>query len=231
MTGIRADGDAWERTAVALRPDIYRLALERGIDISDVCNRALAALTGCEYPRGQREPVPALPPVIIAKDGASLPAGSGGKKTTSRKMHPVINADDPAAPAKVAEAKNASVKSSPSADPAPVSPPVTGDEGGMCTADLQGKPVSSRSHAGKKKKQSVTEALKRYFSEKIIRTGDAMDRIGKEEFYTLFARFCHDRRIAPVPERRTVTVALKNKFAMTEEVSDGIPAWTGIQVK
>ena len=70
MTGKKETGATWHHTTVVLREDIYRQALARGIDISDACNRALAGLTGSEYHQ-QREEVPAPPPVIIAKDGAS----------------------------------------------------------------------------------------------------------------------------------------------------------------
>src|SRR5512138_1821259 len=68
MTGKEKDDAAGHRGMVAIRPDIYRLAIEQGIDIGDVCNRALASLTGSIYPGTQQEKVPDLPPVIIARD-------------------------------------------------------------------------------------------------------------------------------------------------------------------
>ena len=105
MTGKKESGATWHHTTVVLRSDIYRQALEQGIDISDACNRALASLTGSEYHRQQMEEIPAPPPVIIAKDGSSPHAPGETEKAPSQKLHPVINADDPAAPAKVVQAK------------------------------------------------------------------------------------------------------------------------------
>jgi len=103
MTGRKESGAPWFHTTVILQPDIYRQALERGIDISDACNRALASLTGTEYRKKEREEVPAKPPVIIARDGSSPHIAGEQKKTPVQKMPPVINADDPAAPARVAQ--------------------------------------------------------------------------------------------------------------------------------
>ncbi len=82
-----------------------------------------------------------------------------------------------------------------------------------------------------RKKPSKTEALKTFFSKKISRTGDAGDHVGKDEFYNLFARFCHENRITPVPERKAVTVSLKTRFALSETVADGTQVWSGIRVK
>ena len=105
MTGKKETGTTWHHTTVVLRSDIYRQAIERGIDISDICNRALAGLTGNEYHNQQPEKFPEPPPVIIARNGAS-PHGSGDvKKGQAEKLHPVINADDPAAPARVIQVK------------------------------------------------------------------------------------------------------------------------------
>jgi hypothetical protein len=233
MTGKKEEsGATWHHTTVVLREDIYRQALEQKIDISDACNRALASLTGSEYHRQQRKEVPAQPPVIIARVGSSPPVAGELKKSPSQKLHPVINADDPAAAAGVVQAKAQPVKKAlaepPVTDPASVSP--------------EEKPVSApavtmKKAAGKKgtaissKKRSKGDALKIFFSSKIARTDDAGDTMGKDELYELFARFCRDNRITPVPERRSVTVALKNQFALTEKLVDGTPCWTGIRLK
>jgi hypothetical protein len=233
MTGKKESGATWHHTTVVLREDIYRQALDQGIDISDACNRALASLTGSDYPRQNLEEIPAPPPVIIAKDGASPHPPGELQKGPSKKMHPVINADDPAAPAKVVQAK-ATVKKAPIEPPTQLPAPIP--------AALKEKPVATPAAATKKaavprgregtlKKRSKGDALKTFFSSKITRTDDAGDRIGKDELYELFARFCHEHRITPVPERKTITVTLKNQFALTEKLTDGTPCWTGIRLK
>jgi hypothetical protein len=233
MTGKKDEGGAtWHHTTVVLREDIYRQALEQKIDISDACNRALASLTGSKYPRHQPEEVSAPPPVIIARVGSAPPAPGEIKKSPSQKLHPVINADDPASPARVVQAKAQPVKKAlaepPLPDPASLSP--------------EEKPVGAPAAPPKRgavkkgtttspKKRSRGDALKIFFSSKIARTDDAGDSMGKDELYELFARFCRDNRITPVPERRSVTVALKNQFALTEKLVDGTACWTGIRLK
>jgi len=236
MTGKKESGATWHHTTVVLREDIYRQALSQKIDISDACNRALASLTGSEYHRHRREEVPAQQPVIIARAGSSTRAPGEPRKSPSQNLHPVINADDPAAPARVVQAEKQKVKKVPAETPAPVpvpSPaPVSPDEkpvgapaaGTIKTAIKKGLSASS-------KKRSKGDALKTFFSSKIARTDDTGDNVGKDELYELFARFCRDHRITPVPERRAVTVALKNQFALAEKLVEGTPSWTGIRLK
>jgi len=233
MTGKKESGATWHPTTVVLQEDIYRQALEQGIDISDACNRALASLTGIDYHRQNLEEVPAPPPVIIAKDGASPRPPGELQKVPSKKIHPVINADDPAAPVKVVQVKTM-VKKAPTEAPSPLPAPVP--------AAAKEKPVAVPAPATKKetvqkgrtsssKKRAKGDVLKTFFSAKIARTDDAGDHAGKDELYDLFARFCREHRITPVPERKTVTVALKNQFALTEKMVEGIPSWTGIRLK
>jgi outer membrane biosynthesis protein TonB len=232
MTGKKETGTTWHHTTVVLRSDIYRQALALGIDISDACNRALAGLTGSEYNQ-QREEVSAPPPVIIAKDGASPHIQGEIKISPALKLHPVINADDPAAPATVVQAKTP-VKKAPPEPPAPVPAPAPATPKEKPAPD----PVPTVKKAAARKDQDTAvkkrakgDALKKFFSVKITRTDDAGDTMGKDELYELFIRFCHDHRVTPVPERKTVTVALKNQFALTEKIVNGTACWTGIRLK
>ena len=55
--------------------------------------------------------------------------------------------------------------------------------------------------------------------------------MGKDELYEIFVRFCRDHRITPVPEKKAVTVALKNQFALTEKPVGGKSCWTGVRLK
>jgi hypothetical protein len=234
MTGKKETGATWHHATVVLRSDIYRQALARGIDISDACNRALAALTGSEYQRQQPEEVPSPPPVIIAKDGSSPHVQEETQKAPLQKLHPVINADDPAAPARVVQAKVRPVKKVPPDPSAPVPVPVP--------AIPEEKPVAAPAATPKKavvpkgrdptiRKRSKGDALKTFFSSKIVRTDDVEAAVSKDELYELFARFCRDHRITPIPERKSVTVGLKNQFALSEKTVNGIPCWTGIRLK
>ena len=232
MTGKKETGATWHHATVVLREDIYRQALARGIDISDTCNRALASLTGSEYNQ-QRQEVPAPPPVIIAKDGAAPHMHGEIKRSPDQKLHPVINADDPAAPAKAVQAKTA-VKKAPAEPPAPVPAPqpVAPKEKPAPDPAAPVKPAAVRKDRDTPaKKRAKGDVLKKFFSVKIARTDDAGDTMGKDELYELFVRFCHDHRVTPVPERKTVTVALKNQFALTEKMVDGTACWTGIRIK
>jgi len=232
MTGRKESGAPWLHTTVILQPDIYRQALERGIDISDACNRALASLTGTEYRQNGREEVPATPPVIIARDGSSPHISGEPKKAPVQQMPPVINADDPAAPARVVQDKARPPKKDQADTLSPVSAPaIRTDDPVTAPAAAMNKAPVKKGHTASSKKKPKGDALKTFFSSKISRTDETGEGVRKDELYELFARFCRDHRITPVPERKTVTVALKNQFALTEKMVDGTPCWTGIRLK
>ena len=232
MTGKKESSAIWHHTTVVLRSDIYRQAIERGIDISDACNRALASLTGTEYRQKRRQELPATPPVIIARDGSSLHISGEPKKAPLRKMPPVINADDPAAPYRVVQAKARPPKKASVEIPPPVHAPAMPEEKSAAVpASAVKQAAVPKEKKAQSKKRSCGDALKTFFSTKISRTDDPETMIKKDELYELFARFCRDHRITPVPERKTVTVALKNQFALTEKTVDGTPCWTGIRLK
>ncbi|HSA37537.1 MAG TPA: hypothetical protein P5013_01440 [Methanoregula sp.] len=225
-------GVTWHNTTVVLQADIYRQALGQGIDISDACNRALAGLTGIDYCRQPHEAGSATPPVIVARNG-SFPQG-GVKKNTAQKLHPVINADDPAAPATVIRTKVQPVKKSPAEPPDPVSAPqpATRKENQAPAATAATKRAAVAKDRGiVPKKRSKGDALKAFFSSKFLRTDDPDDTLGKDLLFDLFSRFCRQYGITPVPERKSVTIALKNQFALAERQVNGIPSWIGIRLK
>jgi hypothetical protein len=220
----RESGDAWHSTTVILQSDIYKQALGQGIDISDACNRALAGLTGVAY-NGPERPAP---PVIIAREGAVPQAHAGAKKTTAVK--PVINADDPAAPAAVIRAKAA--KKAPAEHPAPAPAAARpGEDPAAAPAAAPKRSAGNKERGGAPRKRGKGDALKTFFSSRIARTDDPESILGKDELYELFARFCREHRLTPVPERKAVTTALKNRFALMERVVNGTPSWTGIRLK
>jgi hypothetical protein len=231
MTGKKEGSAIWHDTTVVLRSDIYREAVVRGIDISDACNQALASLTGTEYHQIQLEEVPVPPPVIVARNG-SLPQTSGEiKKAVSQKLHPVINADDPAAPSTVVQAKARPAKKAPAEPAAPIPAPAPASPEEQTPATPAKKATSQKERAAPAKKRSKGDALKTFFASKIVRMEEAGAVVSKDELYELFARFCRDHRITPVPERKAVTVALKNQFALNEKNVNGTPCWTGIRLK
>ena len=170
MTGRKESGSPWPHTTVILQPDIYRKALERGIDISDVCNRALASLTGTEYRQKRRQEVPATPPVIIARDGSSLHISGEPKKAPLQKMPPVINADDPAAPSRVVQAKARPLKKAPDEISPPVHVPAMPEEKSAAVPAAAVKQAAiPKEKKARSKKGSRGDALKTFFSEKISR--------------------------------------------------------------
>jgi hypothetical protein len=132
------------------------------------------------------------------------------------------------------QAKAQPLKKAPAVPPAPVPAPapISPEEKPVAAPAVTTKKAEvKKGHTPSSKKRSKGDALKTFFSSTIARSDDEGDSVGKDELYELFARFCRDHRITPVPERKTVTVALKNKFALTEKLVGGTPCWTGIRLK
>ena len=101
MSEKKDPGGQWRQTSVVIRADIFLKAGEMGLDISNECNQALAHLVGIDY-RQQQINDRAISDHTIP--GSGTPP-KGDEQTTPKPrapvLHPVINADDPAAIAKV----------------------------------------------------------------------------------------------------------------------------------
>jgi len=230
MTGKKETDIAWRHTSVVVRADIFSKAHEQGIDISDVCNKALAELLGVDYHQQQLDDVPATRPVIIAQNG---PPAEGKEHTPGARPAPhtpVINADDPAASLTVRSAKR-QPKAKPAAkEPVSVPSPLPVPENAVRS------PSASTAPAGKIKKPAGAKAhkddgLKKFVTTTITRsdTGDAV--VSKDDMYQAFTRFCKEHKCAPVPDRKAFTIALKNKFAFFDKTINGIPSWVNIRLR
>ena len=230
MTGKKETEISWRHTSVVLRADIFSKAHEQGIDISNVCNMALAELLGVDYHPQHLDNVPVTRPVIIAQN-ASATEGKVHQHVDHPAGHsPVINADDPAASLTVRTAKQ-----HPKTKPAPKeTEPVTAPPEKKEVAPLSTSAPAAT--AGKTKKPATGKAqkndgLKKFVSTKIVRSdaGDAM--ISKDDMYQAFARFCREHKYAPIPDRKTFTIALKNKFAFFDKTINGIPSWINVRLQ
>ncbi len=102
---VKTDPDGpWRQASVVVRSDILLKAAEMGLDISDELNRRLAELVGIDY---RQQPFADLPRLDTAIDASATAGARDGTKVRLRSpvLHPVINADDPAAATKVRKAK------------------------------------------------------------------------------------------------------------------------------
>jgi hypothetical protein len=233
MAGKKEPGTAWRQTSVLVRADIFEQAQAKGIDLSDACNRALADLLGIDYRQQQLNAVPAPAPVIIAKDGGPRVSAGPIPAAPGNPMVPVINADDPAAAGAIA-----TIKKQPKKRPAPA-PELKHPEGDTTAREQKPtpEPVPAKSAPAKKapltlpKRPSRGDGLKKFIAAAVIREDAPAAVIGKEEFYQIFARWCRDHKVSPVPEEKAVAVALKTRFAFPENVVDSRPCWTSVRFR
>ena len=227
--GKKEPGAGWRHVTVAVREDIFLPANEAGLDISDICNRALADLVGVDYCQQQisRQPVP--PPVIIAAESPVAGTRGDAPKITPVSRAPVINADDPSAVTKAMRSKRQpTVKPAPEVPVPPV--PDAGKDARQLSA-LPGQGSLKKSQKGVPKKREAGGALKKFVAAKIARIEADDAIISKDELYQTFGRWCREQKITPVPDRKVVSVALKNQFALQERTADGVPSWVNIRLK
>jgi hypothetical protein len=218
-----------------VRADIYEKAVTTGVNVSDTCNRALARAVDIDFDQRERERTIARNPVIIAKD--TVPAGlppaiPGGQPLSgpAGHLHPVINADDPAAITSVKKARRTpAVQPAPAAAvPAPLPVP---EPTAPLTADSPVKPAKTKTGKNAPKKKGTGPDLKKFVTESILREDAVNATITKEALYQEFTRWCRERRIEKAPDRRALTVALKNQFAFNERIVDGEPTWVNVRLK
>jgi hypothetical protein len=230
MTAKKGQDVKWRETAVALREDLLAQAQASGVDIGDVCNRALAGAVGVPYV--SRKPAGTAPPspVIIAQNGAPSVQNPVPAIAPPTGMHPVINADDPRAATTV---KQVAKPPSPKA-PAPLPGRVSSPEKPPTAPAAAVPPVP---HAEKPKKPEARPekkgkgaAIKKFVAEAIAREDADESRISKAEMYETFVRWCREHRITPVPDRKSFTVALKNQFALKEKTVSGEPSWVNVRL-
>jgi len=96
-------------------------------------------------------------------------------------------------------------------------------------------PVSRREKTGKPetgpKKKAKGTPIKKFMADCVVREDTENCHVTKDLLYQAFTRWCREHRITPVPDRRAVTVTLKNQFAMTEKTIGGEPSWTNLRLK
>ncbi|MHB8164469.1 MAG: hypothetical protein ACYDDV_08970 [Methanoregula sp.] len=222
MTGKKETGNSWRHTSVIVRADIYTKAHEQGIDISNICNKALADLLGVDYCQQQLDDVPVPRPVIIALNSPPADAREHISSARTAENSPVINADDPAASTAVRSTKRQpKIKPGPKEkEPVPVP---AGRKEGVAPAGEAPKPAAGKTQRG--------DGLKKFVSTKITRS-DVVDAvISKDDMYQAFTRFCREHKVTQVPDRKAFTIALKNKFAFFDKTVNGVPSWVNVRLK
>jgi hypothetical protein len=226
MTAKNGEGGKWCQTTVAIREDILAAAQSAGIDIQDQCNRALAGAAGIRYIPEPREKKPQSAPVIIADPGRP-----GHQEKPGENLHPVINADDPRARTAVKLLPKQKAGTPPAALPGRVSPPEKPLPTPTTPAPAPHPEKPKKAVAGKSGKRQKASPIRQFVAERIARDEGEECHISKEALYLAFTQWCRERRITPVPDRRSVTVTLKNQFAMAETTIAGEPSWINAQIR
>lgn len=234
MSGSTDPGSQWRKVSVVIRSDILVKAAETGLDISDVLNGRLAEMVGIDY---RQQPVGGR---LVQDTAVNTGSTVGDQEEKARHrvrspvLHPVINADDPAAATKVRKAKR-QLPPVPdqvipaSSVPVPVAPPQP-ELAVHAEYPVVRSPHKGRGKEGGAGKKGKDEILKKFVSAMITRVDAADARISKEEMYLAFARWCRDHRITPVPDRKTLATALKNRFAIAEKTIGGTSCWMNIRL-
>ncbi len=234
MTGKKETEIAWRHTSVIVRADIFTKAHEQGIDISDICNKALAGILGMDYRQHHVDDALVTRPVIIAQNAPPAEENihtPGGHPAHLTGHTPVINADDPAASLTVRSAKRLPRSQPPHKETGDaIVPSHPNKEKGVLQQedDAAHEGRTKKSTSGKTQKN---DGLKKFVSTKITRSDTIDSVVSKDDMYQTFTRFCNEHKYAPVPDRKAFTLALKNKFAFFDKTINGVPSWVNVRLQ
>lgn len=216
----------WQQVPVLLRSDIVAAAEREHLDMSDECNRALAIRLQINFERVVETPQHEPSQVIIA------PAGLLAKTLVrSPAAVPVINAEDPLMPGKVLREKR---EKKGQKAPLPAKKETAPQKPVPSRHDIpEPQPSLLTGEAKTRRKGKKEDAIKQFISRLIVRETEESPEgiIAKDELYLRFERFCRDHNYSAIPDRRTFTVTLKNKYAFIERMVGSVPSWTGIRIK
>jgi len=229
MTGKSDPGDQWRQTSVVIRSDIWLKAVEMGLDISDELNQKLAGRLGIEYRQQQPADRPLPDSVVSAADSKVKSGTESRRKLQIPVIHPVINADDPAAATKVRKAKRQLPPEPVQVVPVPAASPQP-ETDLFPVQPVPKVPRKGEAKKGEPKRKGKDEVLKKFVTTRISRV-DADDAIvSKDDMYEAFTRWCRDHRVTAVPERKVFATMLKNKFAIAEKNMGGTSCWVHVRL-
>jgi hypothetical protein len=215
-----------------LRGDIVDRAHEKGIDISNECNRALADMLGIDYRQQLLDDRSGPEPVVIAAESS---CGEAVNPLLATPLHPVINADDPSAVDHLLKAKRKHNKKETAVDPV-TGPALTTEQHEPSPSSLLQVSLPRPHQTGKERrpasgKKQKDDSMKRFVAEKIDRVDSDDAVVPKDIVYQSFVRWLRDHRITLVIDQKKFAVTLKNQFAVSEKIIDGIPNWIGVHLK
>ena len=235
MAAHKGDGVQWRHTSVLIREDIFSLAKKNGLNLSHVCNQALADRLGLDYHQQQLPSETLAEPVIVASEQKPGHA-TGSLSPQEMTLPPVLNADDPKTPARVLLQKKE-----------PVVHPHH-QKNAVASVPQQHKPLDNKtpsppqkvpSQDPKKERAKTNEkkgkenAVKRFVNEKVTRIdaeGGAGSSVPKDEMYQRFVRWCRAHSISPIPDKRSFGVAMKNRFVIQDRTVNNEPCWINVKV-
>lgn len=229
MAGKKESSARWRQTSVVIRADIFEQASLQKINISEAINRVLAERLGIDF-RQQKIPEGTVTePVIIAPNEAHALPDHIPSKPGSPAVTAIINADDPQA-AKTIKSRHLH-KEKPAHEvpaPTPLPAPVPEKEAPPIRAPSQTTGKAKKPEPPRKKKE---DAAKKFFASMVFREDSEDAHIPKDDLYYSFERWCRNNRVVPVPDKKSISVTLKNQFAVQEKMVDGMPSWVGIRLK
>ena len=224
MAGKKESGTPWRQTSVVIRDDIFEMAHEQKIDISDAVNQALAERLGIDY-RQQKIPEGNVPePVFIAPNAPPSLPGHAPAKQGVTPATAIINADDPRA-AKAVKSRNLPKESH--AREVPAAPAPVPEKEAVPSLPIPSEKAKKPAPSRKKKEDSP----KLFFTSTVLRDDAATASVIKDEMYYAFERWCRDHRILTIPDKKSFGVILKNQFAVKEKMVNGTPTWIGVKLK
>jgi hypothetical protein len=220
MTHEQTHADEWKQTSVFIRMDIYKKAGEKGFNISDECNRALASLLGIEY--GDR---------VLTEMSPAQSADTYNKKVISSEKKPVSSRPlKPLRPVMDAEEIYrkglAHLREHKPSPPREEEPPVSASSHSTPSHPLPVKP--------KKKQGKEYVTVRKFYETRVVPVEEkegADTRISKDEMYQAFLKWSVSHSLEPVPDKKMFGELLKKRFNIPDLNVKGRHYWVKVQLR
>lgn len=215
--------DAWKQVPVLIRMDIYTRATEKGVNISDACNQALAQVLQIRYKKPEPGDVPSRH-TRIAHEPEMKAEKKGNPARPRLPLMPVMDAEEYLRTGKIEIPKriHAAVPKETQEEHAP--------EPG--TSHLPpSHPLPKKTKRGQSGEYSTVKKFYESRIELIPEDSGTDARITKDHLYQEFLKWCVGNSLEPIPDKKQFADILKKRFSIRDLTVKGHHYWANVHIK
>ncbi|MEN6610423.1 MAG: hypothetical protein ABFC24_06240 [Methanoregulaceae archaeon] len=223
MKQADAPEDAWKQVPVLIRMDIYTRATEKGVNISDACNQALAQVLQIRYKKPEPADVPS-PHAMRTREPEKKAEKKGIPARPKGPLMPVMDAEEYLRTGKIEIPKR---------QPAalPKEPPEEQVSGPGTPHLPPSHPLPKKAKRGHSGEYSTVKKFYQSRIELVPEDSGTDARITKDHMYQEFLKWSVANSLEPIPDRKQFADLLKKRFSISDLVVKGHHYWANVHLK